>query len=120
MSMRFSIMVSWVSTTLVLAMAAPLAQDRLIINVGKSSSPQSSSRVIHYQGTGSVRHNEERAYASAQSRQSNQAAKSRSEGRSADRRTTTTAKSRQFRKAQERTTGQATKRHGSVRLDTIR
>jgi hypothetical protein len=120
MSIRFSIKCFWALVALVLAMVAPLAQDRLIINVGKARSPQPSSSVIHYQGTGSVRHSEQRAYASAQNRHSIQVAESRSEGRSAAPRTTVSANSRQAGAATGRTTGQATDRHGSVRLDTIR
>jgi hypothetical protein len=105
----------------VLALAAPLAQERLVINVGKTNRPQSNSNVIHYQGTGSVRHSEQRTYERAQDRHSIQVAESRTEGQFAEERRTTGAKDRtEVQSAQDRTYSKATDRHGSVRLDTIR
>jgi hypothetical protein len=106
---------------MVLAMSAPFAQQRLVIDVSKASNPPPKSNVIHYQGTGSIRNSDERSYKSAQARNSTQAAASRVEAAPAVSRTTiSTADERTAKGAQERTTGQATDRHGSVRLDTIR
>jgi len=110
-----------VLAALVLASPAPLAQERLVINVGKTNRAQSSSNVIHYQGTGSVRHSEQRTYETAQDRHAIQAAESRTEGQFAKERRTTGAQDRtEVQSAQDRTYSKATDRHGSVRLDTIR
>ena len=109
-----------VLASLVLASPAPLAQERLVINVGKTNRSQSSSNVIHYQGTGSVRHSEQRTYERAQDRHSIQAAESRTAAQSAEGRRTTGAQDRTEVSAQDRTYSKATGRHGSVRLDTIR
>jgi len=112
---------SWALVVMILAMTAPLAQQRLVIDVSKASSPPPKSNVIHYQGAGSIRNSDERSYKSAQARNSTQAAASRVEAEPAVSRTTTsTADERTTREAQERTTGQATDRHGSVHLDSIR
>jgi hypothetical protein len=119
--MRFSVRCIWACAALVLMMATPLAQDRLVINVSKARQSQPSSQVIHYQGTGSVRHSEQRTYESAQARHSTQSAQSRRESQGAQTRRTTGAQGRrEVQGAERRTHGQATDRHGSVRLDTIR
>lgn len=109
-----------VLASLVLASPAPLAQERLVINVGKTNRSQSGSNVIHYQGTGSVRHSEQRTYERAQDRHSIQAAENRTAAQSAEGRRTTGAQDRTEVSAQDRTYSKATDRHGSVRLDTIR
>jgi hypothetical protein len=110
-----------VLASLVLASPAPLAQERLVINVGKTNRSQSSSNVIHYQGTGSVRHSEQRTYEGAQARHGVQAAENRSEVQQAEGRSTVGAQDRnEVQNAEDRTYGKATSRHGSVRLDTIR
>ena len=121
MSTRFSSKCLCVLAMLTFAMAAPLAQDRLIINVSKAKRPQSTSGTIHYQGTGSVRHSEQRTYEAAQDRHNVQAAENRREVQSAQDRRTAGAQDRQeVQSAEGRTYSKATDRHGSVRLDTIR
>ena len=120
MTARFPIQYPIAFAALVLTAVAPLAQERLVINVGKSNRSASSSNVIHYQGTGSVRHSEQRSYEAAQGRHEVQAAQNRHTSQAADRRTADAAKDRnQAQSAGDRRTGQATQR-GSVRLDTIR
>ena len=79
MSARFPIKCLFSFAALVLTTPAPLAQERLVINVGKAKRPTSSSSAIHYQGTGSVRHSEQRTYEGAQARHGVQAAENRSE-----------------------------------------
>ncbi len=120
MTMRFSIKCPCALAVLVLSVAAPLAQNRLVIDVSKVNRPQSRSGVIHYQGTGSVRHSERRSYEAAQGRHTVQA-ENRNEEQQAQARRTATAQGRQeVQKAEARTYGKATDRHGSVHLDTIR
>jgi len=120
MNMQISIKCFWTLAVLALATAAPLAENRLIIDVSKVKRPQSSSSAIHYQGTGSVRHSEQRTYGKAQNRQSIQAAENRREVQQAEVRTTADAQNRnEVQRAEGRTYGKATDRHGSVRLDTI-
>ena len=121
MSVQFPIKHGWALAVLVLVTAAPLAQQRLTIDVSKAKRPQSSETTIHYQGTGSVRHSEQRTYEKAQDRQSSQAAENRNEIREAEERRTTSAQGRQeVQQAESRTYSRATDRHGSVHLDTIR
>jgi hypothetical protein len=121
MTMRFSIKCLCALAGLVLSAAAPLAQNRLIIDVSKVKRPQSASGVVHYQGTGSVRHSEQRTYEAAQERRAVQAAGNRNEEQGAQARRTASAQGRhEVQRAQDRTYGKATDRHGSVRLDTIR
>lgn len=121
MTMRFSIKCLCALAVLVLSAAAPLAQNRLVIDVSKVQRPQSTSGAIHYQGTGSVRHSEQRTYEAAQDRHAVQAADNRNEGQGAQARRTASAQARhEVQRAQGRTYGHATDRHGSVRLDTIR
>jgi hypothetical protein len=103
-----------------LATAAPLAQDRLTINVREAQRSSSSPKVIHYPGTGSVRHDEQRHASSAQSRRSSQGAESRSESQRADARRTRESQGRRSGDAGSRRSAGASDRHGSVRLDTIR
>ena len=109
----------WTPAALLLAAAAPLAQDRLVINVREAQSATPSKKVIHYEGTGSVRLSEERSYTSAQSRQSTQEAASRREAAEAQERRTAGSQTRTAADAGVRTHRDATER-GSVRLDTIR
>lgn len=99
--------------------AAPLAQDRLVIDVGKSKPGSSRHQVIDYGGTGSVRHSEQRASSSAQARRASQGAGQRAAGGAGDRRTGG-SQGRTSAGAGERRAGGASDRHGSVRLDTIR
>jgi len=121
MSHRLSTLRFWIGAALVLTAAAPLAQNRLVIDVSKVQPPQSSANVIHYEGMGSIRHSDQRSYKSAQQRRSTQAAESRVELAPAQKRNTISAASeRNTQQAQERTQAKATDRHGSVRLDTIR
>ncbi len=121
MSMRFFIKCSWALAILVFSMAAPVAQNRLIIDVSKAKRPQSAAGGIHYQGTGSVRHSEQRTYEAAQDRRTVQAAEDRRDGQRAQGRRTTGAESRrEDQTAGDRTYGTASDRYGSVRLDTIR
>ena len=121
MSARFPIKCLFSLAALVLTTPAPLAQERLVINVGKAKRPTSSSSAIHYQGTGSVRHSEQRTYEAAQDRHSVQAAQNRSGGQPAEGRTTVEAQGRsEVQNAEDRTYSKATDRHGSVRLDTVR
>jgi hypothetical protein len=120
MSTRISVNHLWVVTALVLATAAPLAQDRLVINVREAQRSSPSPAVVHYQGTGSVRHSEQRSYASAQSRHSTQGAQRRDESRGAETRRTRESQGRTSGAAGARTHSGASDRHGSVRLDTIR
>ena len=81
MTLQFSAKHCWLLAVLALVTAAPLAEERLIINVSKVKRSPSSSNTIHYQGTGSVRHSEQRTYEKAQSRHSVQAAESRNVSR---------------------------------------
>jgi hypothetical protein len=135
--MQFFIRYSWALAILVFSMAAPLAQNRLIIDVSKVNRPQSTSGAIHYQGTGSVRHSEQRTYEAAQDRRTVQAAEDRrdeskdgrgrakqdaraEEQRAEGRRTTGAENRHEVQRADDRTYGTATDRYGSVRLDTIR
>jgi len=121
MTMRFSIKRLCALAVLVLSAAAPLAQNRLVIDVSKVKRPQSTSGAVHYQGTGSVRHSEQRTYEAAQDRHTVQAAENRKEEQGAQARRTADAQSRkEVQRAEDRTYGKATDRHGSVRLDTIR
>ena len=121
MTMRSSVKRLCVLAVLVLSAAAPLAQNRLVIDVSKVKRPQSTSVAVHHQGTGSVRHSEQRTYEAAQDRHSVQAAENRHAEQQAQGRRTTGAESRQeVQRAEGRTYGKATDRHGSVRLDTIR
>ncbi len=121
MTMRFSVKHLCVLAGLVLSAAAPLAQNRLVIDVSKVKRPQSTSGAVHYQGTGSVRHSEQRTYEAAQDRHAVQAAENRNEVQQAQARRTAGAQSRQeVQSAEGRTYSKATDRHGSVRLDTIR
>jgi hypothetical protein len=121
MTLQFSAKHCWLLAVLALVTAAPLAEERLIINVSKVKRSPSSSNTIHYQGTGSVRHSEQRTYEKAQSRHSVQAAESRNEVQQAGERRTASAQERQeVQGAEDRTYSRATDRHGSVRLDTIR
>jgi len=111
----------WAFAGLVLATAATLAQGRLVIDMSASPPPQSSSKVIHYEGTGSVRNSEQRSYQSAQSRHSVRAANDRTQIAPAQSRTTVSAGNRNVvTGAQSRSHSEASARHGSVRLDTIR
>lgn len=111
----------WVFAGLVLATASTPAQGRLVIDMGASLPPQPSSKVIHYGGTGSVRHSEQRSYQNAQSRHSVRAASSRTGSAPAQSRTTVRAGDRNVvADAQSRSHSEASVRHGSVRLDTIR
>jgi hypothetical protein len=121
MTMRFSIKHLCALAVLVLWAVAPLAQNRLVIDVSKVKRSKSTSSAIHYQGTGSVRHSEQRTYQAAQNRHEVQAADNRNEGQGAQARRTASAQSRhEVQRAQDRTYTKATDRHGSVRLDTIR
>jgi hypothetical protein len=111
----------WAFAVLALVTATPLAQDRLVINVPKARQSQPSPQVIHYQGTGSVRHSEQRTYENAQARHSVRDAQNRHEVQAAQTRRTTGAQGRrEVQRAEDRSYSQATARHGSVRLDTIR
>jgi predicted transcriptional regulator len=111
----------WACAGLALATTAAVAEQRLIIDMGAVKPPPPSSKVIHYQGTGSVRYSEQRSYQSAQERQSVRAAEERTEISPAQYRTTISAGDRRVVKdAQGRTYSEASARHGSVRLDTIR
>ena len=112
MSKRSPVNPLWTVAVLMLATAAPLAQDRLTINVREAQRSSSPPNVVHYQGTGSVRHDEQRHSASAQGRRESQGAQDRRESQGAQNRRTGGADSRR--------TGSASDRHGSVRLDTIR
>ena len=119
--MRFSFKRLCALAILVFSAAAPLAQNRLVIDVSKVKRPQSTSGAVHYQGTGSVRHSEQRTYEAAQDRHAVQAAKNRNEEQRAQARRTAGAQGRQEgQRAEGRTYGKATDRHGSVRLDTLR
>ena len=121
MTMRFSFKRLCALAILVFSAAAPLAQNRLVIDVSKVKRPQSTSGAVHYQGTGSVRHSEQRTYEAAQDRRTVQAAENRKEEQGAQARRTADAQARrEVRRAEDRTYGKATDRHGSVRLDTIR
>jgi hypothetical protein len=121
MTMRFSIKCLCALAVLVLSAAAPLAQSRLVIDVSKVKRPQTTSGAVHYQGTGSVRHSEQRTYEAAQDRHAVQAAGNRNEEQGAQARHTVSAQGRQeVQRAEGRTYTKATDRHGSVRLDTIR
>jgi len=121
MTTRFAIKRPIALAALLLTAAAPLAQERLVINVGQSKRPASSSHVIHYQGTGSVRHSEQRTYEAAQERRNIQEAHNRSEAQAGERRVSgSTEGRREVRNAGDRRTGGASDRHGSVRLDTVR
>ncbi len=121
MTMRFSIKHLCALAALGLLAAAPLAQNRLVIDVSKVKRSQSTSGAIHYQGTGSVRHSEPRTYQAAQNRHAVQAAGNRNEEQGEQARRTAGAQNRhEVQRAQGRTYGKATDRHGSVRLDTIR
>lgn len=110
----------WAVPVLLLATLTALAADRLVIDVSKVQRSSTDRDVVHYQGTGSVRHSEQRSYASAQSRNSARDAERREESQA--------ARDRRIGHTEIRTTGQAdsrsfagaTDRHGSVRLDTIR
>jgi hypothetical protein len=120
-STRFPVKCLFTLAALLLTVPAPFAQERLVIDVGKRKRPPASSGVIHYQGTGSVRHSEQRTYESAQTRHTVQAAENRTEVQAAEGRTTVDAQARkEVQNAEDRTYGKATSRHGSVRLDTIR
>ena len=100
---------------------AVLAEDRLIINVPEARRTQPSSKVIHYQPPGSVRHSEQRSYSAAQQRHSTRGAQGRDEVQPAQERRTTSAQTRhEIQDAESRTYSRATDRHGSVRLDTVR
>ena len=119
--MQVSVKRLWAFAVLVLVMMAPVAQERLVINVSEAKRSQSSASTIHYQPTGSVRHSEQRSFTAAQSRHSVRDAESRREVQQAkDRRTGGAASRREVQNAEGRTYSQATDRHGSVRLDTIR
>ncbi len=119
--MRFSFKRRCALAILVFSAAAPLAQNRLVIDVSKVKRPQSTSGAVHYQGTGSVRHSEQRTYEAAQDRHAVQAAENRNEEQRAQARRTAGAQGRQEgQRAEGRTYGKATDRHGSVRLDTLR
>ncbi len=121
MTMRFSIKCPCALAVLVLSVAAPLAQSRLVIDVSKVKRPQTTSGAVHYQGTGSVRHSEQRTYKAAQDRHAVQAAGNRNEEQGAQARRTVSAQGREeVQRAEGRTYTKATDRHGSVRLDTIR
>ena len=56
MTARFPVKYMIALAVLALTAVAPHAQERLVIDVGKSKRSASSSNVVHYQGTGSVRH----------------------------------------------------------------
>ena len=119
--MRFSFKRLCALAILVFSAAAPLAQNRLVIDVSKVKRPQSTSGAVHYQGTGSVRHSKQRTYEAAQDRHAVQAAENRNEEQRAQARRTAGAQGRQEgQRAEGRTYGKATDRHGSVRLDTLR
>lgn len=118
--MRTSIKYLSIVAALVLATAAALAQDRLVINVSNAKRSSPGRDVIHYQGTGSVRHSEQRSYASAQSRHSSQGGQVRTESQGADTRRTRESRERRTTAAGTRSHSGASDRHGSVRLDTIR
>jgi len=121
MSKRFFIRCSWALAILVFSMAAPVAQNRLIIDVSKAKRPQSTSGAIHYQGTGSVRQSEQRTYEAAQDRRTAHAAEDRrGEQRARERHTIGADNRHEGQRAEDRTEGTATDRYGSVRLDTIR
>jgi len=120
MSMRTSVKSLWIAALLILATAAPVAQDRLVINVREAQRSSPSSNVVHYQGTGSVRHDEQRSSAGAQSRRSSQGAQERDESQGADARRTRESKGRTTESAGTRSYSGASDRHGSVRLDTLR
>lgn len=120
MNMRLTTRIFSHFAALLFVTAAPRAQNRLVIDVSKAKRSTSSSKVIHYQGTGSIRHSDQHTYEAAQERRSKEAAQSRVEAKEAEARRTTGSQSRSVRAAQERRTSEATERHGSVRLDTIR
>jgi hypothetical protein len=118
---RFPIKRLFTLAALLLTASAPLAEQRLVIDVSKTKRPPTRSSAIHYQGTGSVRHSEQRTYEGAQARHGVQAAENRSEVQQAEGRSTVGAQDRnEVQNAEDRTYGKATSRHGSVRLDTIR
>ena len=106
---------------LLLAVAGELslAEERLIIDVSGRGSGDSSSNVVHYRGDWSVRHSEQRTYKEAQSRTRVGSAEARS-STAAEERRAGGAGGRTTVAASSRSTGQATARHGSVRLDTVR
>ncbi len=121
MKIRLYIKPQCAHALLVLNAAAPQAQNRLVIDVSKAKRPQSTSGAVHYQGTGSVRHSEQRTYEAAQDRHAVQAAENRKEEQGAQARRTADAQARrEVQRAEDRTYGKATDRHGSVRLDSIR
>ena len=121
MTARFPVRSLIALAVLTLTALAPHAQERLVIDVGKSKRSASSSNVAHYQGTGSVRHSDQRTYEAAQDRHSGQTAQNRSASPADQGRTIVGAEDRnEVQDAGDRTIGHATDRHGSVRLDTIR
>ena len=123
MIVRRPINTSWALAGLALATTVAVAEQRLVIDMGAVKSPPSSTQpqIIHYQGTGSVRYSGQRSYQSAQARQSVQVAEERTEISPAKDRTTAGASERRtVDDAQSRTHSEASTRHGSVRLDTVR
>ena len=121
MNARFPIKRLFTLAALLLTASAPLAEQRLVIDVSKSKRSASSSNVVHYQGTGSVRHSDQRTYESAQDRHSVQATQNRAASLADERRTIVGAEDRKEEQgAEDRTIGHATDRHGSVHLDTVR
>jgi len=121
MTARFPVRSMIALAVMTLTAVAPHAQERLVIDVGKSKRSASSSNVVHYQGTGSVRHSDQRTYESAQERHSVQATQNRSASTADEGRTIVGAEDRKEEQgAEDRTIGHATDRHGSVHLDTVR
>lgn len=121
MSIRGSGKALFTASILAAVAATVFAQNRLVIDVSKSNPPPSNQDVIFYGGTGSVRNSDERSYQAAQERRSTATAQSREEGSAAEARRVGGAESRRSTSgAGERRSGEATARHGSVRLDTIR
>jgi hypothetical protein len=121
MSARFPIKCLFAVAGLALTVPAPLAQERLVIDVGKTKRPPSSSNTIHYQGTGSVRHSEQRTYEGAENRHTVQAAENRTEVQAVEGRSIVGAENRrEVQNADDRTYSKATDRYGSIRLDTVR
>lgn len=120
MSTQVPVKSLWAGAALMLATAAPLAEDRIVIDLSQAKRGSSGGAPIHYQGTGSVRHSDDRSYTSAQTRQSIEAAQERNAAPGARARRTRESTSRVTADADERRHSGATDRYGSVRLDTVR
>lgn len=120
MSMALTVRNLWAPAALMVAMAAPLAAERIVIDVSQAKRSSSGGAPIHYQGTGSIRHSDNRSYASAQRRHSIDSAEERRAASEAGTRSTRASESRVVADAGQRRHSGATDRYGSVRLDTVR